>query len=76
MQESLELWRDAADSYRRTTELKPDNFEAIANLGILFHESGSFDKAIPLYQQAAAANPGNPELIHKLALALRGTRPS
>ncbi|HXR40713.1 MAG TPA: tetratricopeptide repeat protein [Terracidiphilus sp.] len=49
--------RTAAEAYRKATGLEPSVPELWANLGLMYHEMGSFDEAIKSFTEAARLNP-------------------
>lgn len=61
---------EAAASYRRVLELKPDHADANNNLGVLLGNAGQFADALPHYERAIALRPDYAEAHNNLAVAL------
>jgi len=59
----VEIWRrlgqldKAIEAGLRATKIAPNDINAHYNLGLAYSNGGSFDKAIPCYQQALRINP-------------------
>jgi tetratricopeptide (TPR) repeat protein len=50
-------YREAAESYRKVTELRPDDAWAFQMLGAALHQAGDVDGAAAAYRKAIAAEP-------------------
>jgi len=61
--------REAADSFRRALQLRPESPHSLANLGVALAEQGGLDEAIVHFQNALELNPGALELHGNLGLA-------
>ena len=63
--------RDAADSYRRCLDLKPDFAEAWFSLGIVLQMEGGLDEALDAYLRARPRMPGYAPLENNVGVLLR-----
>ena len=50
-------FQEAAESYRKVTELRPDDAWAFQMLGTALHQAGEVDRAAAAYRKAIAADP-------------------
>jgi predicted O-linked N-acetylglucosamine transferase (SPINDLY family) len=64
--------REAEELYRLILAQRPENADAMQNLGIIAHESGRNDVAVDLFHRAIALKPNLPEAHNNLGNALRG----
>ena len=65
---SLQRVDDAVASYRRALELRPNFFEAAANMGNLLENAGRFAPAAEAYRRALALRPDQPLVLNGLGL--------
>ena len=65
---------EAADAFRRATDLKPDYANALCNLGSALHCLAKYWEAEGAYRKALAANPDYPLAQTGLAAALPENR--
>lgn len=61
----------AAADFIRVARLKPDAFDALANAGVIRMRQQRHPEALELLRGASAIAPDNPQVLHKLAGALR-----
>jgi tetratricopeptide (TPR) repeat protein len=64
---------DAAEAFRRLTQLDPSLAEAHAKLGLVYYQQGNFEGAIPEFRSALKLKPGLPNAGVLLALCLSET---
>lgn len=64
--------QEARRLYERALELKPDYFDAMENLGVLFVEIGELERARPLLQTVVDHFPGRGVAMRELNKARRG----
>jgi Flp pilus assembly protein TadD len=62
---------EAAQAYRRATQLDPAFFEADYNLGLVATEARNWPAALSAYEQALAIKPDSPNARYNFALVLR-----
>lgn len=62
-------FRQAEVGYRAALEEDPQNAEASHWLGVLLHQAGRSDDAVPLLERAVSARPGDAAFQHNLAQA-------
>jgi tetratricopeptide (TPR) repeat protein len=73
-----DVWRqvqafpNALAEYRRAVELDPSREDARWWLAVCLVESARYDEALPLLERAAAARPGDPEVLVRLARCHQG----
>lgn len=65
---------EAADAFRRATDLKPDYANALCNLGSALHRLAKYGEAEDAYRKALAANPDYPLTQTGLVAALQENR--
>ncbi len=66
-------WSDAASMFRKASELAPDSYRALSNLGGVLVYSCDFDSAIPAFRQALSLRPNDPWAASNLGLTLLWT---
>ena len=74
--EALGQMPKAADHYRSALAIYSLDADALARLAAIHFESGSYEKALPLYGRLADATPCNPENLLRLAETLARLRRS
>lgn len=60
---------EAAEEYEKALDLKPDNVDALSNLGVTYYRLGELDKAIEVYSRAITIAPKDADLYSNLAAA-------
>jgi tetratricopeptide (TPR) repeat protein len=66
-----DLRKEALRLYQRALEIKPDYFDAMENLGLLYVEMGEMERARPLLQTVVDHFPGRGVAMRELNKALR-----
>jgi Flp pilus assembly protein TadD len=67
---------DARGRLQQALSLEPQDARALRELGRLYERMGYPDRAILLFERSLEVQPGQPELVQKLAvLRARGTQP-
>ena len=60
-------WDQAAAHYREALELSPDEFKALASLGLALFETGAYAESLQYYSRASELNPDDPLPVDKIA---------
>jgi Flp pilus assembly protein TadD/2-polyprenyl-3-methyl-5-hydroxy-6-metoxy-1,4-benzoquinol methylase len=63
---------DAATSYRRALELRPNDIEGLLNLGNILGDLGRPDEAMACYRKALVIKPDFPDVHNSLGVTLHG----
>ncbi len=66
-------WADAAAMFRKASELAPDSYRALSNLGGVSALDCDFTTALPAFQRALKIRPNDPSTTSNLGLALLWT---
>ncbi len=69
--QSVGLYDDAADAYRRAAELEPEFASAHYNLGTVLNQFGRLDDAIAAYDRALEMEPEHGKALSSKAFVLR-----
>ncbi len=69
--QSVGLYEDAAEAYRRAAELDPDFASAHHNLGTVLTQLGLLDEAVAAYDAAVEADPEHGKALSSKAFVLR-----
>ncbi|MEX0272081.1 tetratricopeptide repeat protein [Leptolyngbyaceae cyanobacterium UHCC 1019] len=64
-------WRNAETSFRKATDLNPNNASTYYGLGIALDKQGNLEGAIAAYQKAISINPNLVEAYNSLGIALQ-----
>ena len=62
-----ENFNAAADCYKKSLEMKANNFDALFNLAFSYKKNHQLDKAIETYQSALLIEPNHPDIYFNLA---------
>ena len=65
---------EAVQSFRKTLDLEPENFEAARLLGVVLMRSGKFEEALVHFGQAEKGIPQDPRLLEDTAMSLAELR--
>ena len=68
---ALDRRAESIAQYEQAIALNPDLIEAQNNLGVLYHDNGELERAIPFYQTVLRLQPGHIEARRNVAAALR-----
>jgi tetratricopeptide (TPR) repeat protein len=63
-------WDEAIEAYKTANRLRPDDYDTLIKLGLLYESRNNPKKAIEMYQKALELNPANPEIWYNMGVSL------
>ncbi len=69
--QALHHWSEAERAYRHALSLKPDNIDALGNLGNVLRAQGSLEAALDVYERVVALKPDYAEGYNNVGVVLK-----